>query len=101
MTVPKQFQQLSERVAICLGNPPETAESALAFTEHFDGFRQGSQLEEGMQVLACIACLLAGVCLQGLGVLLAGACLQGLSVLLAGDCLHCLFVCLQVLACRA
>lgn len=54
MTVPKQFQQLSERVAICLGNPPETAESALAFMEHFDGFRQGSQLEEGLQVLACI-----------------------------------------------
>lgn len=52
--VPKRYGQLCGRVHACRGKPPKSAEAVLAFLEHFDAFRQGSQLTDGLLVLGAI-----------------------------------------------
>lgn len=54
INIPKRYDQLSARVQACLRQPPKNAEDALAFLEHFDAFRQGSQLADGLLVLGAI-----------------------------------------------
>jgi tRNA nucleotidyltransferase (CCA-adding enzyme) len=54
INIPKRFAHLSERVQAYLGKPPTSAGDALEFLEYFDAFRQGSQLSEGLLVLAAI-----------------------------------------------
>ena len=51
---PKRYDQLAARVQLYRGSPPQTPEDTLAFLEHFDAFRQGSQLEDGLVVLGAI-----------------------------------------------
>jgi tRNA nucleotidyltransferase (CCA-adding enzyme) len=54
INIPKRYDQLAERVQTYRGSPPQTAEDTLAFLEHFDAFRQGSQLADGLLVLGAI-----------------------------------------------
>ena len=54
INIPKPFDQLAARVQTYRGSPPQTAKDTLAFLEHFDAFRQGSQLADGLLVLGAI-----------------------------------------------
>ncbi len=54
INIPKRYDQLCQRVRVYRGNPPQTAEDALVFLEHFDAFRQSSQLSDGLVVLSAI-----------------------------------------------
>jgi tRNA nucleotidyltransferase (CCA-adding enzyme) len=54
INIPKRYDQLAARVQRYRGSPPQTSEDTLAFLEHFDAFRQGSQLADGLAVLGAI-----------------------------------------------
>ena len=54
INIPKRYDQLAARVQLYRGRPPQTPEDMLAFLEHFDAFRQGSQLADGLVVLGAI-----------------------------------------------
>jgi len=54
INIPKRYDQLAARVQRYRGSPPQTPEDLLAFLEHFDAFRQGSQLADGLVVLGAI-----------------------------------------------
>lgn len=54
INIPKRYDQLAARVQLYRGSPPQTPEDTLAFLEHFDAFRQGSQLLDGLAVLGAI-----------------------------------------------
>jgi hypothetical protein len=54
INIPRHYDQLAARVQLYLGKPPQTPEDTLAFLEHFDAFRQGSQLADGLVVLGAI-----------------------------------------------
>ena len=54
INIPKRYDQLCQRVRVYRGNPPQTAEDTLVFLEHFDAFRQSSQLSDGLMVLGAI-----------------------------------------------
>ena len=54
INIPKRYNQLAARVQFYRGKPPKTPEDTLAFLEHFDAFRQGSQLADGLAVLGAI-----------------------------------------------
>ena len=54
INIPKRYDQLAARVQLYRGSPPQTAEDTLEFLEHFDAFRQGSQLADGLVVLGSI-----------------------------------------------
>jgi tRNA nucleotidyltransferase (CCA-adding enzyme) len=54
INIPRHYDQLAARVQLYLGSPPQTPEDTLAFLEHFDAFRQGSQLADGLAVLGAI-----------------------------------------------
>ena len=54
INIPKPYDQLAERVQTYRGSPPQTPEDTLTFLEHFDAFRQGSQLADGLLVLGAI-----------------------------------------------
>ncbi|MED5539558.1 MAG: hypothetical protein VX819_03365, partial [Pseudomonadota bacterium] len=54
INIPKRYDQLAARVQHYRGSPPQTPEDLLAFLEHFDAFRQGSQLADGLVVLGAI-----------------------------------------------
>ena len=54
INIPKRYDQLAARVQGHRGSPPQTPEDLLAFLEHFDAFRQGSQLADGLVVLGAI-----------------------------------------------
>ena len=54
INIPKRYDQLAARVQLYRGRPPQTGEDTLAFLEHFDAFRQGSQLADGLAVLGAI-----------------------------------------------
>ena len=54
INVPKRYDQLTARVQLYRGRPPQTPEDMLTFLEHFDAFRQGSQLADGLVVLGAI-----------------------------------------------
>ena len=54
INIPKRYDQLAARVQLYRGSAPQTAEDTLAFLEHFDAFRQGSQLADGLVVLDTI-----------------------------------------------
>ena len=54
INIPKRYDQLAARVQFYRGSPPQTPEDTLAFLEHFDAFRQSSQLADGLVVLGAI-----------------------------------------------
>lgn len=54
INIPKRYNQLAARVQFYRGSPPQTPEDTLMFLEHFDAFRQGSQLADGLAVLGAI-----------------------------------------------
>ena len=54
INIPKPYDQLAARVQTYRGSPPQTPEDTLTFLEHFDAFRQGSQLADGLVVLGAI-----------------------------------------------
>ena len=54
INIPKRYDQLAARVQLYRGSAPQTAEDTLAFLEHFDAFRQSSQLADGLVVLGAI-----------------------------------------------
>ena len=54
INIPKPYDQLAARVQTYRGCPPQTPEDTLTFLEHFDAFRQGSQLADGLVVLGAI-----------------------------------------------
>jgi tRNA nucleotidyltransferase (CCA-adding enzyme) len=54
ITVPKRYNQLAARLQFYRGKPPKSAQDMLALLEHFDAFRQGSQLSDGLIVLGAI-----------------------------------------------
>ena len=54
INIPTRYDQLTARVQLYRGSAPQTPEDTLAFLEHFDAFRQGSQLADGLVVLGAI-----------------------------------------------
>ena len=54
INIPKRYDQLAARVQLYRGSAPQTADDTLAFLEHFDAFRQSSQLADGIVVLGAI-----------------------------------------------
>ena len=54
INIPKRYNQLTAKVQLYRGKPPKSAEAMLTFLEHFDAFRQGSQLSDGLVVLGAV-----------------------------------------------